>query len=84
MSEKLAFARQCVAVFLAMALLDIVFAPYVAKIASREALEASVWASAIVVCNAFVVVSYVKDRRLILPLALGAFAGTWLSVSYLF
>ena len=71
------------AAFAAMFALDLVFAPYIAAVAAREAAAAGGWASAIAICNAFVVVSYVKDRRMIVPVALGAFAGTWVAVNYL-
>jgi hypothetical protein len=77
------FALQCLAAFSAMAALDLVFAPYIAAVAARQAVAASAWASAISFCNVFVAVSCIRDRRLIVPVVLGAFAGTWLAVTYI-
>jgi hypothetical protein len=80
----LSFLRRCLAVFAAIFALDLVFAFYVAAVAAHAAFDASAWAAAIQLCNVVVVVSYVKDQRMVLPLALGAFGGTWVSVKYLF
>ena len=77
------FWQQWLAAFFAMVALDLVFAPYIATVAAREAVAASAWAAAIALCNTFVVVSYVKDRRMVVPVVLGAFAGTWLAVTCL-
>lgn len=81
--NTLSFARQCALAFLAMFALDVVFAPYIAAVAAKQAVAASVWAAGISFCNVFVAVSCVKDRRLVVPVVLGAFAGTWVAVTYL-
>lgn len=74
------FFRQCLSVFSVMVVLDVVFALYVATVARGDILAASSWAAAIQVCNVFVVSSFVKDRRLVVPCALGAFFGTGLAM----
>lgn len=75
-------AVRAAAVFGAMTLLDVAFALYVVACAEKAAVPAGVWAACIQVVNAFVVTSFVKDRRMILPCAAGAFVGTWLAIIY--
>ena len=67
-------------IFLAMVALDVAFALYIIETAARHSFTASAWAAAIQLCNAVVVVSFVKDWRTVYPAALGAFAGTWLAI----
>ncbi len=76
------FWHRCVAVFLAMTALDIVFAFYVIETAHRNALPSSFWAAMIQVFNVFVVSSFVADRRLSVPCIAGAFAGTYITVQF--
>lgn len=75
--------RQALLVFLAMVVLDVVFALYVIECAAKNAVMASTWASLIQLCNAFVVVAFVRDWRMAAPCAAGAFLGTWLAITYL-
>jgi uncharacterized membrane protein YfcA len=67
-------------VFAAMTALDFVFAEYTRATADRHAIKASLWASTIIVLTGFVTTSYVENHWLMIPAAIGAFAGTWLSV----
>lgn len=76
------FLRQAALVFLAMVALDVVFAVYVLQTAARAAMEASLWAAAIQLCNVFVVTSFVRDPRMVMPCMAGAFVGTWLAVQW--
>lgn len=78
----MSFAKQCFAVFVAMVALDIVFALYVLTTAEKQILASSFWAAMIQVCNVFVVTCFVKDIRLVVPCALGAFVGTALALAY--
>lgn len=68
------------AVLGAMVLLDVVFGLYILETAQKNSLLASVWAAAIQLCNAVVVVSFVRDWRTVFPAAIGAFIGTWLAI----
>ena len=77
------FLRKAALVFIAMVVLDIVFALYIVEASSKQMLAASFWAAAIQVCNVFVVVSYVNDKRMVVPCTLGAFVGTWLAIAYI-
>lgn len=69
-----------VAVFLAVAVADWFWTKYTLAVSAGLALEAGGYSAAIVVVGGFVTLSYVKDRRYLLPAALGAFLGTALSV----
>lgn len=75
--------RQSVWVFLAMVLLDVVFALYIKATADDRILAASSWAAAIQICNVFVVTRFVQDKRLVVPCALGAFVGTGLALVWI-
>ncbi len=67
-------------VFLATAFSDFIWAKYVLSIAEQRGLVAAGWSIMVIVLGAYVVVSYVDDKRLILPAALGAALGTYLGV----
>lgn len=66
--------------FLAMFLTDLAWALYVSAIKANEPLTASLWAVALFVLGAFAVIGYTRNRWLVLPAAVGAFAGTYAGV----
>lgn len=67
----------------AMFALDMVFAMYVIATAAKAAEAAAAWATAIVLLNGVVTLSFVRDRWMLLPAAFGAFAGTWSAIRFL-
>lgn len=69
-----------VALFLLTVASDYAWTRYIAKAAEKQAHAAARWSVAIVGCSAFSVMSYTQDHRLIVPVLLGAYAGTWLAV----
>ena len=71
---------QGLATFASMAALDWVFAYYTKNVIKKNAALAGLYASAIVVTNAIVTISYVTDHWMVVPAVLGAFAGTWVAV----
>lgn len=71
---------QAVAVFAATIVSDFVWAKYMASVARGDALSASSWAVGVIILGAFLVLSYVHDKRLVIPAATGAFIGTYLAV----
>lgn len=71
---------KALAVFLAVALADAAWSLYMLAVAAHRPFAAAGYSAGIVVMGAFVTVAYVKDRRYLLPAALGAFVGTYLSV----
>lgn len=68
------------AVALATGVSDFIWAHYISAIAGGERLAAANWGAVVIVLGAFIVVSYVSDRRLIIPAAIGAWIGTYLAV----
>jgi hypothetical protein len=68
--------------FLAMFATDACWALYVASVKAGSATEAAAWAVALFLLGAVAVMGYVRDRWLLIPGALGAFAGTWAGVAY--
>ena len=65
-----------VLVFFGMVLADVAWTLYFIETGRGKALAAGFWSAAIVAISAFLTVSYVHDRMLVVPAVLGAFAGT--------
>lgn len=68
-------------VFLAYVLLDIIWAEYTKAIASKKRLMAASWAAIIPVMSSVLFIMFVSNPWLLSAAALGAFVGTWISVS---
>ena len=66
--------------FIGMVVVDFIWGQYIARITRKEAIPASFLAFWLVLTNALVVVGYTENHWLIIPTALGAVAGTYLSV----
>lgn len=78
--KQLPFPVRWFSVAGAVTVSDYTWTKYVSGISHGVPLEAAIWSVAVIVLGAFVVVSYVDDRRLILPAAIGAFIGTYFGV----
>lgn len=59
---------------------DMVWAIYIRSIAEGKILKSGIFASIVIICGAYTIVSYTKNYWMIIPAACGAFAGTTLSV----
>lgn len=57
---------------------DFVWTRYISSIGSGNAFESANWSVLVVGIGAFVVISYVEDRRLVVPALIGAWIGTYL------
>lgn len=68
--------------FLIMASLDAIWARYIAAISGKPALKGAVWSAAIVAMGGIATVQYTQNSVLLIPAAIGAFVGTYLSVWY--
>lgn len=68
--------------FWAMFFTDLAWANYVAAVKHGSALEAGGWAVLLFVLGAVAVIGYTKDKRLLVPGAAGAFAGTFIGVFF--
>lgn len=64
-------------VFVATALIDVLWTRCVAATADKKALPAASWGTALYVASSLVTLSIVADPLMILPGALGAFVGTY-------
>lgn len=68
--------------FFLMVLLDYGWAKYIAGIADKKALSASIWAVVIYLVGASLVLLVVEDRAIMIPASLGTFVGTYLAVKH--
>lgn len=59
---------------------DYIWARYISTVANADSIVAANWSFLTIALGALVVVSYVDDRRLIIPAAIGAWIGTYLAV----
>ena len=59
---------------------DYFWAKYISTVALTNSIAAANYGVAVVVLGAYVVVSYVEDKRLIVPAAIGAWLGTYYGV----
>ncbi len=70
--------------FASMFLMDLFYGFYTITTSERKAVSASRWAVAISVCNLIVAKTAQLDLLWAIPgVALGAYAGTWLSITLL-
>lgn len=69
-----------VLVFLAVALADVCWTKYFLEAANKNATKAAAWSAVIVLLGSYTTVEYVGNALLVIPAALGAFAGTYLTV----
>jgi uncharacterized membrane protein YfcA len=67
-------------VFLSVCALDFVWTFYTRAMVARDELRAGLWSATIIGIGGFAASEYVKDLSFLIPAALGAFVGTWLSV----
>jgi hypothetical protein len=73
-------ALRFAAVVVMAALTDVVWVHYIQNVTAKRAAAAGIYNVGIVLCSAFVVVSYIEHRILLLAYALGAFLGTFVAV----
>lgn len=71
-----------ISVMAAMFVADICWAYYFIKIEERKSAAAGLWGSAIYICSAFTVTSYVNDKTFLIAAVLGGFFGTYASVEF--
>lgn len=70
-------------VFCIYILFDVLYALYVICVSRRHAVAASAISSALYSLGAYGVVSYLHNLWYLIPLACGAFIGTYIAVRYL-
>ena len=72
--------KPALAVFLAVFTLDFVWAAYTLAMTGREALQAAGLAGVIIVLSGIAQIGYTKNKWLLIPACIGAFAGTYIAV----
>jgi hypothetical protein len=73
---------KALAVFVAMTVLDFVWARYNMATTSNKAMLSALYSVTIVLLGAFSVISYTDNHVMLLPAAAGAFCGTYLAVRF--
>jgi hypothetical protein len=73
---------QALLTFVSMVALDVVWANYTLSLVAKKAVLASFFASAILLFNSAVVLSYVDHPVMILPAMAGAFVGTFAATKW--
>jgi hypothetical protein len=71
------------AVFVAYFLIDILYALYVIYVGKRAAFKAAAASSLLYSLAAYGVITYSKNFIYVIPLAIGAFLGTYVVVKYM-
>jgi hypothetical protein len=69
-------------IFVTYVVIDILYALYVICVGKRQPVNAAVVSSFLYSLGAYGVISYAKNPLYVIPLALGAFLGTYLVVKY--
>ena len=69
-------------VAVATGLTDVCWTLYVTNAAAFNKIRASFYSVGILLMGSSVVVEYVADRVLVIPAAIGAFIGTWLTLKF--
>ena len=72
-----------ITVFLVYILFDILYALYVICVSQRQALRASLISSILYSIGAYGVMNYLENPWYIIPLACGAFIGTFIAIKYM-
>lgn len=67
-------------VFVALFALDFVWAKYTHALTAKRPVASGALASVLIVLSGAAAVGYTSDPWLLIPAALGAFAGTWCAV----
>jgi uncharacterized membrane protein YiaA len=71
-----------IGVMIAMFVADVCWTYYFIKIDERKSLHAAIWGSAIYICGAFTVTSYINDKTFIIAAIIGSFFGTYATIEY--
>jgi len=68
-----------VGVFALVAFLDFMWAQYIKHTAKANALKSASYSMTVYLLGCLVTITYVEDHKMMIPCALGAFAGTYIS-----
>lgn len=74
------FILKFILVMISVGLADMCWTKYLIHVAAKNAMKSAVWASLIMVCGMFSLISYMEDKRLIPAAFIGGFIGTYFTV----
>lgn len=75
-------AAQSLGVFIALFMLDFVWAKYTYAMTQKAAAWAGGYACVIILLGGYAAIGYTQNPWLLVPAMAGAFAGTWLAVRF--
>lgn len=74
------FYAKAAGVVVATTVSDFIWAKYMASVSGATAMVAANWSVCIIAIGAFLTLSYVEDKRLVIPACIGAWIGTYLAI----
>ncbi len=74
------FYVQAISVFIGMSVSDYLWVRTIHNVAFGSAFTAASWSTAYATLSAALTISFIHDKRLVVPYMLGAFIGTYLAV----
>ena len=74
--------QNAVFVFSMVFALDFVWTRYIATVAQRKPLPAAFWAIGTILLGGAAAIEYVRNPWMLVPAGAGAFAATWIAVTY--
>lgn len=78
----LSYICKWILVFFSVLLYDSLYALYIQQIHEKKALKSAITSSILYLSGAYVVVSYIDDKWLIIPAIIGGAIGTYITVKY--
>lgn len=81
-TEVDAMFLQSLLVFFAVAIIDVFWAKYSIAVREFNAIQGGIFSAVIILFGGYTTRAYVHDGLLIIPAALGAFAGTYATIFY--
>jgi hypothetical protein len=77
----MSFWLQFFLTLVAMAITDAFWTLYMLEVAAKRALRAGFWSAAIIALTGLTIVSYIDDWRMLIAAVIGAFLGTYITVT---
>lgn len=69
-------------VFFVTFILDWVWAAYIVNTSKKDAIKSSIYSGLILCMGAFITLSYVEDKRMLIPALIGGMIGTYFCVKH--
>lgn len=76
------FILKIALVFIATFILDWLWAAYIINTSTKNILKSCIYSALILLTGAFITMSYVEDKRMLIPALVGGVLGTYFCVKY--